>query len=95
MNLTMNSGGKLVVLAVILVIFGVVGWRVGAPDSFQAALADAGLAHQTAPAPAPALVPGAPPETPPQQTPEQTPPQSPQQNPQQPPQSNPNDSASH
>ena len=58
MDLTVHSGGKLVILAVIVVIFGVVGWRMGSPDTFQAALADAGLAHQAAPAPAPALVPG-------------------------------------
>lgn len=71
MDLTMSSTGKVVVLAVILAVFAVVGWRVGAPNSFQAVLADAGIAHQApAPAaPAPTLVPGAPAQAPTPQSP--------------------------
>ena len=75
MDLTMSGTGKVVILAVILAVFAVVGWRVGAPDSFQAVLADAGIAHQAPPpaAPAPTLVPGAPadgPSPPPPATPD-------------------------
>jgi len=80
MDLSVNGGSKAIILAVILVVFGVVGWRMGAPDSFQAALSDAGLAREPAPAPAPTLVPGAPPAP---------------ETPQQPQQPNPNESASH
>ncbi|GEM_PF-6076034 len=79
MDLTMNSGGKLIILAVIVAIFGIAGWRMESPDSFHAALADAGLARQAAPAPAPAMVPGtpapAPDQAPAQQQTPQTPPQ--------------------
>ena len=52
MDLTMSSGGKAAVFVVILMIFGVAGWSIGAPESFHTALADAGV-EQPAPPPAP------------------------------------------
>jgi hypothetical protein len=52
MDLTMSSFGKLITLAVILVVFGVVGWRVGAPASFNATLAGTGMVTPAAAAPA-------------------------------------------
>lgn len=55
MDLTMSSGGKAAILAVILVIFGVAGWSFGAPDSFHTALADAGVEQPAAPPAPPAL----------------------------------------
>ncbi len=78
MELTVSTYTKLGVLAVILVIFAVVGWRVGAPNDFQSTLASAGLAQQppaaTAPAPAPATqepsAPAAAPQTPAQPAPQ-------------------------
>lgn len=71
MDMTMSGTGKVVILAVILAIFAVAGWRVGAPNSFQAVLADAGIAHQAPPpaAPAPTLVPGTPAQDPTSQPP--------------------------
>ena len=72
MDMTMSGTGKVVILAVILAIFAVVGWRMGAPESFQAVLADAGIAHPAPPpaAPAPTLVPGAPAQDPAPQSPQ-------------------------
>ena len=69
MELTASTFTKLGVLAVILAIFAVVGWRVGAPEDFQRTLASAGLAQQSpAAAPAPAqqepVAPAATPQTP-------------------------------
>ena len=62
MDVDISKGTKLSVFVVIVAVFAVVGWRVGAPDSFNKTLADAGLAQQasapaSAPAPAPAPVP--------------------------------------
>ena len=73
MDLTMNSGGKLLILVAIVAIFGVAGWRLESPESFHEALADAGLAHQAAPAPAsaPAVAPEAQPTAPAPQPPPQ------------------------
>jgi len=57
METTMSSVGKLVTLAAIAVVFAIAAWRLGAPQSFQTALADAGIGAKpvvAAPAPAPA-----------------------------------------
>lgn len=61
---------KIVVLAAILAVFAIIGWRLGAPDDFNKLLADAGLAHP-APAAAPAAAPQ--PAAPTDATPAQTP----------------------
>jgi len=49
MDLTMSSASKAITLAIILVVFALVGWRVGAPQSFQTALAQAGIGAPPAP----------------------------------------------
>lgn len=66
MDLTMSSVGKLITLAAIVVVFAIAGWRIGAPQSFQTALADAGIGAQPAPVAAPATAgpPAAPAEEP-------------------------------
>lgn len=61
MDTDISKGTKLSVFVVILAVFAVIGWRVGAPDSFNHTLASAGL-EQPAPAPAPAQAPAATPE---------------------------------
>jgi len=61
MDVDISKGTKLSVFVVIIAVFAVVGWRVGAPDSFNKTLADAGLVQQ-APAPAPVPTPAAVPE---------------------------------
>ena len=75
MELTVSTGTKLGVLAVVLAIFAVVALRVGAPHDFQSALASAGLAQQppavvSAPAAQEPAAPAADPQTPAQPAPQ-------------------------
>lgn len=59
MELDISSVTKLGILAAILALFAVAGWRLGAPENFNRTLADAGIERQ-APAPAPAMGPATP-----------------------------------
>ena len=55
MDLTMSSASKVITLAAIVLVFAVVGWRVGAPQSFQTALSEAGIGAPPAPVTASAV----------------------------------------
>jgi len=49
MDLTMSNASKAITLTLILLVFAFVGWRVGAPQSFQTALSEAGIGAPPAP----------------------------------------------
>ena len=74
MDVDISKGTKLSVFVVIVAVFAVVGWRVGAPDSFNKTLADTGLVQQApAPVPTPAAVPEQEPAAPASPTPDPAP----------------------